>query len=281
MHLRFFPENATSIEHAEVILEKNDTLEDIKAFMNQHQCFKLFVSGAFGFDQDKLPFDEPADFIEAITIQCSKIRDLTPLYFLKNIKKICLEGNPDIKGRLDLHQFQHLERVDFYDSIKNITGLFDHKNLKAVYIEPKKLKCLSIEEENHTIEHFGLSNSHIADIADIQKLPALKSIELAYLPKITNISFLLRCKQISEIQICSCKKIENLIETLSKLDSLTSITLWNQGNIDTIQPFFCLSKLQIVRLWEATKILDGKVSFLDQMPDMQHLEIKSYAHYDK
>ncbi len=152
-----------------------------------------------------------------------------------------------------MHQFQHLERVDFYDSIKNITGLFDHKNLKAVYIEPKKLKCLSIEEENHTIEHFGLSNSHIADIADIQKLPALKSIELAYLPKITNISFLLRCKQISEIQICSCKRIENLIENLSKLDSLTSITLWNQGNIDTIQPFRCLSKLQIVRLWEATK----------------------------
>ena len=84
---------------------------------------------------------------------------------------------------------------------------------------------------------------------------------------------------LTDIEICSCKKIDNLIATLAKKNNLEKLTLWNQGNLDSIIPLSKLKHLTTLNIWEQTKIIDGKISFLEEMPNLKKIDIRKYTHY--
>jgi len=83
-----------------------------------------------------------------------------------------------------------------------------------------------------------------------------------------------------DIEICSCKKINDLVETLAKKNNLETLTIWNQGNLASIVPFSKLEHLRVLNIWERTKILDGKISFLNKMLNLEKIDIRRYTHYN-
>lgn len=62
-------------------------------------------------------------------------------------------------------------------------------------------------------------------------------------------------------------------------NNLEKLTLWNQGNLDSIIPLSKLEHLTTLNIWEQTKIIDGKISFLNQMPNLKKIDIRKYTHY--
>ena len=116
--------------------------------------------------------------------------------------------------------------------------------------------------------------------SDCKKLTKLKGLYLAYLPKIESVDFISDMPELSDIEICSCKKIHHLIETLSKKANLKTLTLWNQGNLATITPLSKLAHLTVLNIWEKTKIIDGKIAFLNGISSLKETDIRKYAHYD-
>jgi len=97
--------------------------------------------------------------------------------------------------------------------------------------------------------------------------------------KIEDINFILDMPTLTDIEICSCKKIDNLIATLAQKNNLEKLTLWNQGNLDSIIPLSKLEHLTTLNIWEQTKIIDGKISFLEEMPNLKKIDIRKYTHY--
>ena len=157
--------------------------------------------------------------------------------------------------------------------------IFDHPTLKQLHIEPKKTKKLDIHNENNILESLSIANSHILDLSNCKKLTQLKGLYIAYLPKIEDINFILDMPTLTDIEICSCKKIDNLIATLAPKNNLEKLTLWNQGNLDSIIPLSKLEHLTTLNIWEQTKIIDGKISFLNQMQNLKKIDIRKYTHY--
>ncbi|EGD34932.1 hypothetical protein HMPREF9071_0484 [Capnocytophaga sp. oral taxon 338 str. F0234] len=43
--------------------------------------------------------------------------------------------------------------------------------------------------------------------------------------------------------------------------------------------FFKLEHLTTLNIWEQTKIIDGKISFLNQMQNLKKIDIRKYTHY--
>ena len=37
--------------------------------------------------------------------------------------------------------------------------------------------------------------------------------------------------------------------------------------------------LTTLNIWEQTKIIDGKISFLEEMPNLKKIDIRKYTHY--
>nr|WP_314228241.1 leucine-rich repeat domain-containing protein [uncultured Kingella sp.] len=271
-----FPTNS---DRAYAIFEDGDNLQDLKTFLQNHNLSRVMFSGALGYGKFVLPFDADMDEIEEVCIQYSQINDLTPLYHLSKVKKLVLEENLAPLHVFDIRKMTRL--LDFFtDSTLKIDGLFSHPALRHLHIEPKKTKKLDIAGENHVLESLSIANSHLSDLTDCQKLPNLKFLSLAHLPKIECIDFILTMPKLAEIEICTCKKIDGLIETLAQKGSLKALTLWNQGDLASITPLAQLAHLAVLNIWEKTKILDGKIAFLNEMGSLKKTEIRRYAHYD-
>ena len=60
-----------------------------------------------------------------------------------------------------------------------------------------------------------------------------------------------------------------MIATLARKNNLEKLTLWNQGNLDSIIPLSKLEHLTTLNIWEQTKIIDRKISFLEEMPNLK------------
>jgi len=144
MQIKNFPVNS---KNSYVVFENNDKIEELEPFMK---------AGFLGYSKSVLPFNNDIDVIEEISIQCSNITDITPLYHLSNIKKISIEENAALTHPFDIRKIAQL--TDFFtDDTLKIDGFFDHPTLKQLHIEPKKTKKLDIHNENNILE--SLRNS--------------------------------------------------------------------------------------------------------------------------
>ena len=265
MQIKNFPVNS---QNPYVVFENNDKIEELEPFMKENNLSRVIFSGFLGYSKSVLPFNNDIDVIEEISIQCSNITDVTPLYHLSNIKKISIEENTVLAHPFDIRKIAQL--TDFFtDDTLKIDGFFDHPTLKQLHIEAKKTKKLDIHNENNILESLSIANSHILDLSDCKKLTQLKSLYIAYLPKIEDINFILDMPTLTDIEICSCKKIDNLIATLAQKNNLEKLTFWNQGNLDSIILLSKLEHLTTLNIWEQTKIIDGKISFLEEMPNLK------------
>ena len=186
MQIKNFPVNS---KNSYVVFENNDKIEELEPFMKENKLSRVIFSGFLGYNKSVLPFNNDIDVIEEITIQCSNITDVTPLYHLSNIKKISIEENTALAHPFDIRK------------IVNLTDFFTDK------------------------------------------------------------------------------KIDNLIATLAQKNNLEKLTLWNQGNLDSIIPLSKLEHLTTLNIWEQTKIIDGKISFLNQMQNLKKIDIRKYIHY--
>ena len=70
-----------------------------------------------------------------------------------------------------------------------------------------------------------------------------------------------------------------MVATLAQKNNLEKLTLWNQGNLDSIILLSKLEHLTTLNIWEQTKIIDGKISFLEEMPNLKKIDIRKYTHY--
>jgi len=253
MQIKYFPVNS---KNSYVIFQDNDKIEELEPFMKENKLSRIIFSGFLGYSKSVLPFNEDIDLIEEISIQCSDITDLTSLYHLSNIKKISIEENAVLAHPFDIRKIAKL--TDFFTD---------------------DTKKLDIHNENNILESLSIANSHILDLSSCKKLTQLKGLYIAYLPKIENINFILDMPTLTDIEICSCKKIDNLIATLAQKNNLEKLTLWNQENVDSIIPLSKLEHLTTLDIWEQTKIIDGKISFLEKMPNLKKIDIRKYTHY--
>ena len=136
MQIKNFPVNS---KNSYVVFENNDKIEELEPFMKENKLSRIIFSGFLGYNKSVLPFNENIDLIEEISLQCSKITDLTPLYHLSNIKKISIEENVALAHPFDIRKIANL--TDFFtDDTLEIDGFFDHPTLKQLHIEPKKTK---------------------------------------------------------------------------------------------------------------------------------------------
>ena len=109
MQIKYFPINS---KNSYVVFENNDKIEELEPFMKENKLSRVIFSGFLGYSKSVLPFNEDIDLIEEISIQCSNITDVTPLYHLSNIKKISIEENAVLAHPFDIRKIAKL--TDFF-----------------------------------------------------------------------------------------------------------------------------------------------------------------------
>lgn len=210
---------------------------------------------------------ENLPFLESLVIDTSKVRNISPLFELKNLQYLRINFNflndqrqiLDLKYLNSLHltnilpqddlsflgELHTLKKLAFsYSDINDYSFLYPLQNLNSLSIYRNEIKDISFVANLPNLEYLNLSYNVIEDITPISSLTNLKELYLNN----NIISSLAPLSGLTKLETLEADY--NFIETLEGLETckeLQVISLW-ENNIKDISPLSNLHNIQILYL---------------------------------
>jgi hypothetical protein len=232
------------------------------------------LSDFAGWKEDRLDFLTSIPSLHGVEIYSSKIKDLTPITKLLNLKQLALECP---YKSIDFSAFAKLEHLFLRwrpksDSIFDLTNMltlnmvnFPEANLNKL---SKMLKLTSIK----------LTSQKLYSLHGIENLQELTSIDLFRCPKIETLKNIDLCKRLTSLDIESCKNILDF-ELIKNNKLLRRIALNNCGEIDSLKFLENLNNLEEIIFVDNTNIIDGDLSFLNSLLKLKNTRFADRIHY--
>jgi Leucine-rich repeat (LRR) protein len=221
-----------------------------------------------------ISFLEEINFIEDVTLN-SSFENYLGLYFLFNLKRITINVD-DNYPKFDYSKFTYLEylSIDWY---KNFPDLSNNSNLKILTIWKYKPKSKAFEELQlpDNLESLKITESNINDFYGL-RISKLKKIEGHYCRNLKSLNGIDKVSQNLEVLILDyCKKLTDYNE-LKKCLNLKKIILGDCGDIPSLKWLTKLNYVSYFSFWN-TKVVDG-----DLLPckGIKHVSFKNSRHYN-
>ena len=153
--------------------------------------------------------------------------------------------------------------------------------------------CSSLEELNvsglpgptldelsqlQNLSKLSIAGGGISKLSGRGRLSSVRELGLYYITKLTDLDGIENLRALEVLDVETCKKIDQL-DQISNLVRLKQLTLANCGDIASIKPIRNLKNLETVHFWESTNILDGGLSPLAGLPNLQDVRFKNRKHY--
>jgi len=257
--------------------EDGDNSIDVKNYMIQHSLSCIVFSKYLGFKGDAVIIHEPYEFVEEVHIIDSNIRDISFINNFFNANKLNIQ-NTD-RTKFDISHFGNLENL-FLTWRKGVGSLFGNKNLKILRLEYYKEKILEEISDDMMLEELWISNSPIENLSGLARLKNIKTLHLDYLRCMEDSSWIKNIVSLEELNIGSCKKMSKTIfDNITELNNLKKIFFTKMGEFPSIASIQNLQKLETVGFIEDSKITDGNLIPLLELPNLNKIYIQGFKHY--
>jgi hypothetical protein len=213
--------------------------------------------------------------LKGIEIYFSSIKDLTPIYSLKELEVLGLDDF--IKAELDFNRLPKLKKC-FITWNKKYKNLFDVSTLNHLIIDKYPYENLVAMSKLKDLEILDITSRNLQSLKGIEslnKLQELKMIRCTNLVDLTGIEYL---AELRVLDINTCRKIHNL-NGCEKLDKLEQISLENCKEIDSLRLLKHCNRLKRILFIGDTIIVDGDFSELLKLPLLTDLWFAEKKHY--
>lgn len=258
-----------------IIIEKYDNANDILDFMNANNIFNIGIDGR----QINLNKLESIDFRKTLfhitgevkfifsKLPSANIFSLFPNVSYLDIKEAEIEKNN--KEIFDLCNLENLNKIRCNHD-KRLHNFFNHPKIKDIEIFNFKERDY-IFPQNYTIRNLIIEKSVPCKWDSLTNFKNLESLTLANISSITDLSWIKNLKQLTYIALDSCKNIQDLACSLSKIHSLKEVFLERMGTIETLMP---LKNLNLSKIYiEGGRLIDKNLSFVKEIPTLSEDDI--------
>ncbi|WP_225230684.1 leucine-rich repeat domain-containing protein [Cytobacillus stercorigallinarum] len=263
-------------DDGDIVIINNTNVEESIIFVNQHQIKRLQIDDLY--EQDNINFLKKCPNIENISISNHYIKDLTGLYFLKNLKVLAI-NDTDSSLSIDFSRCTSLEII--YGQLPTkIKGMESLVNLRRMELWGYKPKNKNLEEFRNLkrLSFLELVKSNISSLDGIQDLKKLRHLGLYYLrtlKDIDEVKYLSTCLRTFKIE--NCKKI-NDYKAIKNLKWLEELVIPDCGEILSISFIKELSNLKTF-IFPGTNVLDGDLSACEGLDYVYFTQKKHYSHH--
>ncbi|MFE4194564.1 hypothetical protein ACFRJ9_01760 [Paenarthrobacter sp. NPDC056912] len=237
---------------------------------------------AHGFVGPSLDFLRPWPLAE-LHVLLPPMKDLSPIRRLReSLKGLQLEIFPTGEGAIDIEGFLRLEELA-------ISWTMIQEQVSSIT----------------TIEHLYLDRYSSQDLVPLAPLVSLRNLQMKGGPKLESLhglrafSRLVRlavhgaslladdsalqgspaATTLTELQLESCRKLSN-IENVSLALNLEILNMGDCGDIESLSPLRRMRNLQSLSLYESTRIVDGDLSPVLDLPKLTDFRIASRRNYN-
>ena len=216
----------------------------------------------------------------------------------RNLKGLHLESSI---GEIDFGQFPKLTACEFAhqtsfpvnlksckslvcltlsdSKLKSLEGVAEFGALQKLVLKSVSVPSLSAISTLRRLRHFGLSRSTERDLGFLAEDVALESCYLAYMTKLTSLSGIERLTKLADFSLASCSGVVD-VTPLSHLKNLERLLVESCSNLQSLRPLLVLKQLSKILLWENTKILDGDLRCLLELPKLKELSFRDRNNYN-
>lgn len=239
------------------------------------------ISVDISYKTDKSFIKEFNDVIYLHIGPITNANDLNAIYEFKELKHLHLSSlliykkaqkifNPENTNHADLifdfSYFENLETLYIDGKIinKNIININCCKNISILNICGYKDKDLDIFSNLIKIKQLTINSSSIKSLKGIEKLNSLECLTLENLRSIKDISHIFNLKNLKQLTIDTCSKIYDY-DALSGLENIEEIDISNNRDIKDLKFLPNLKKLKLFRMGESSNVVDGNLSYTDNI----------------
>ena len=257
--------------------EDGDDCNIVADYMIKNNLTGIVFSKYLGFIENEVLINRIFDFVDELHIIDSNIKNISFVFNFPNVKKMIIQN--DDKTKLDINRFEQLEKL-FLTWRKGVVNLFKNRSLKVIKLEDFKEKQLIDVDDDLKLEELWFSNSAIEDLSCLGKLKRLKKLNLDSLRCLEDSGWLEELIYLEELNISSCKRISTtILKNVGELRDLKRLYFSKMGEIPTITYISKLKQIEVIGFIEETKIVDGNLNPLLELPNLKKINIQGFKHY--
>lgn len=257
------------------LLIKGKWNKKIIEFMRERNIKGLYLNVSEGFECETLEFLYDLPELELLNIISPPLEQLSPIENLVNLKSLSLSCA--WADKVDLSKLKNLEKC-FINYGKGAESVFACPSLRYLYIDEFKLKRFSNIENLSQLEFLTIANSNFNSPELFSGLRNLRKLELLNCRKLDHLDGLGVLTNIEWLTIDGSPKITN-IEEISSLSKLRVLQLSDNKEIETLDPIRQMVHLRALSFYGNTMILDGDLSFSEQLPHLSLVGFAGRRHY--
>jgi len=229
---------------------------------------------------DSLSFLPSLEKLTSLDISGNEIDDITALSQLPNLKKLRLSSAKvsELESIFNLTKLEHLDLSDShgYSYDVDLSGIDKLVNLKELILT--KVQSYNIDDVATltSLEKLDLTSGNLLAISPIEKLTALKTLDLSNNPAINDIYVLEKLVNLESLNLSGLKNINSLsnISSLKKLTSL-NIDLVGRSLSNTLIDIAQIAPLTNLEVFSAELVNLGNARQIETLTKLKKLNLKN------
>jgi internalin A len=245
------------------------------------QAERLQLNYTAGFRERDLEFIREDWPLKELLLLDGSIDDLSPIGRLGGTLETLTISEAGPRTTVELGDLPHLRRLaagwrHVEGSLRRGRG----EKLRDLWVEGYDGSDLTDLGHMGQLEDLELlSPRHLVALRGVENLSSLASLEIARAPKLVDLSALVAVREtLTALRLETCKTISSL-EEVGRLEGLRELWVANCGDIESFEPLRALRGLEVLWAWESTKVLDGDLSPLEDLPRLRELRMQERRSY--
>lgn len=232
---------------------------------------------AGGFTGRDLAFLSEVPHVRAVTLLDIPLSSIEGLYELEHLEELLVSGPP---VQLDLARFPGLRelRCDWGPKLANLGSL---RKLESLRLGKFKSRAGNLVELRlpPSLTELQLVQGNLRSVDGIQGLRSLRTLDLSYLPQLTDIGPLTQLVSLRELELQRCKRAVDTA-VLASLKGLRKLKLFDVESVASLAFVLELPSLEFIS-FIGTKVQDGDLAPLAEHPNLRFAgfaDSRGYTH---
>jgi hypothetical protein len=237
----------------------------------------LVLNYARGFCEGSLDLLNGQWPLRRLSVIDRSLTDLAPIGRLRGLDALSVQAAPD--SELDLTLLSRLRSVNAEWSLiaRALGAVGQLESLITWNFNEVDLHAL---RDHWTLRRLTIKDApHLESLAGLGDLPSLEAVAIVGAPQLHDIEELERLSaSLRELTFEECGRIE-VIDVVGSLVHLRFLGVSECGDIASLSPVRSLSELETFYAWGSTRILDGDLSLLAQLPRLLEIRMRNRRGY--
>ena len=235
------------------------------------------LSAAMGWRGTDLHFLRELSNLRGVEIYAPEVRDASVIASLHGLQLVGLDC--DLRTPIDFGELQELEVVKarWTGAIRSLLHSSGLKHLNLSNWPGDDLESLGSMSR---LTKLQLTSRKLRSLRGIDALKSLEWLDLHACPKLTSLEGIRCCRSITHLEVTSCKAVHEISE-IGELGALRELHLDDSGELESLEPVRGCQLLEKLSFFGTTRILDGKISALEDLPRLKTVRFAPRRHYDR